>query len=242
MRSTSSNCYSRVMGTQGLHEQVLGPRGAVRLYRARQAVIVTSLAVLPALAGCSSFSSSSSPAAQTAAVAPPPNVAMAAPAAQPAPDAGVVISPYPRQSLVELFSEPDDSPPPVQYVPRPPSTYTPAGQPYPTNQPAYGAPVAAAPPPVDNTPNLSPYPKQSLVDLFRDSDSPPPAQNVPRPPSTYTPSGQPYAANAPAYNPPAYNAPPAPAPAPPPAAAPANSEPVASVYPQQSLIDIFSSK
>lgn len=154
------------MGTQGLHDRVLGPRGAARLSRARQAVIVTTLAVLPALAGCSSFSSSSSPAAQTAAVAPPPNVAMAAPAAQPAPDAGVVISPYPRQSLVELFSEPDNSPPPVQYVPRPPSTYTPAGQPYPTNQPAYGAPVAAAPPPVDNTPNLSPYPKQSLVDLF----------------------------------------------------------------------------
>ena len=192
------------MGTQGLRGRVSGSRACARGSQTRHALtavffIVTSFTLLPALAGCSSFSSSSSSAAQTAAVPPPPNAAVAAPSAPPADEAGTSAYPYPKQSLVDVFRDGTDTAPPAQNVPRPPSTYTPSDQPYPANQPAYSAPVAAstappAPPPRpgDNAASGYPYPKQSLMDLFKDStDSSPRVQNAPRPPSTYTPSAQP---------------------------------------------------
>jgi hypothetical protein len=171
LRSTSSDWYSRPMGTQGLRNRVTDPRGGARDSLGRLVLIVTSFAVLPALAGCSSFSSSSSPAAQTATVSPPPNVAMVAPAAPPPPaDSGADLYPYPKQSLAELFTD-SNSPPRAQSVPRPPSTYTPSGQPYAANAPVYDpAPgVAPAPPPAP-PPNAGPassvYPQQSLFDIF----------------------------------------------------------------------------
>ena len=81
-------------------------------------------------------------------------------------------------------------------------------------------------PPSLTTPNSLPYPKQSLADVFRGSTE---TQTVPRPPSTYTASGQP-------YTPPQGQG--AVASAPPANANPTNSLP----YPKQSLFDIFSSK
>lgn len=120
-----------------------------------------------------------------------------------------------------------------------------------------GAPIAATSGPAAADPYGSPYPypKQSLVDVFRDStDSQAPAQIVPRPPSTYTPSAQPYyTGQPPAYGTVAGNtAPPGAAPpqaaalppgAPPPGAPPppANSQQGnVGPYPSQSLFDVFS--
>jgi hypothetical protein len=180
------------MGKQGLRARAKDYGAAAREGGARLNPIVTSfvaisLTLLPALAGCSSFSSPSSPAAQTAA------------APSPLPDeAGTSGYPYPKQSLVELFRDSTDAAPAAPNAPRPPTSYTPTGQPYPANQPAYGVPVAAAapppspPPPADNAAVGYPYPNQSLMDLFKDSTNPsPPVQNAPRAPGTYTPAAQP---------------------------------------------------
>ena len=77
-------------------------------------------------------------------------------------------------------------------VPPPPNaSVAPAGQPYapPPSQPA--APATAPPAAQQDYSDLMPYPKQSLADVFRDSAQPQ-GQTIPRPPGTYTPSGQPY--------------------------------------------------
>jgi hypothetical protein len=199
---------------------------------------------------------------------------------------------YPQQALIRPSN---GAPPPQQnaYIPHPPSTYVPAGQPYtpPQEQPAYAAPAAqqnyaappaqpnaqrsgqqssaassakqakatrassqqsaaAAPPPAqpayaapaaapataappaqqDYSDSL-PYPKQSLTDLFRDSTQPQ-GQTVPRPPSTYTASGQPYTPQGQAAGATAVAA-----------APPANPDsPNQLAYPKQSLFEVFSSK
>jgi len=76
-----------------------------------------------------------------------------------------------------------------------------------------------------------PYPKQSLTELFRDSTQPQ-GQTVPRPPSTYTSSGQPYTPQGQAAGASAVAA-----------APPANPNPSDSLpYPKQSLFEVFSSK
>ena len=170
---------------------------------------------------------------------------------------------YPQQSLMGSSNSAN---PPQQraYVPHPPSTYSPSGQPYtppaqpayapppaqqnyaapsaqpayaprpgqqsyaaPPAQQAYSAPAAAAAPAAQSDySDLLPYPKQSLADVFRGSTE---TQTVPRPPSTYTASGQP-------YTPPQGQGAVASAP-------PANANPIDSPpYPKQSLFDIFSSK
>jgi hypothetical protein len=127
---------------------------------------------------------------------------------------------YPNQSLVDYFTNARNS-----QAPDPPQPHVPG------------------------------YPNQSLVDYFtnaRNSQAPVDCvtqsrtADVPRPPSTYTASGQPYSppAGSAAYPP----APPATATAssppqtPPPSAAASSPPPpsnTASVYPQESLIDFF---
>ena len=109
-----------------------------------------------------------------------------------APPPAAATGAYPSQSLVDLFksdSAPSSTPAPNSasapntaaparnaYMPHPPSTYTPSGQPYtpPPGQPAYGAAPAgaapaAAPPPAnsDQTAAGGVYPQQSLVDIFK---------------------------------------------------------------------------
>jgi len=91
-------------------------------------------------------------------------------------------------------------------------------------QPA-AAPAPAPPPPPaaaqqDYSDSL-PYPKQSLTDVFRGSTEPQ-TQTVPRPPTSYTPSGQPYTPQGQAAAPAAQN--------------PSDSLP----YPKQSLFEVFS--
>jgi hypothetical protein len=104
--------------------------------------------------------------------------------------------------------------------------------------PAYAAPAAApapaAPPAQQDYSDSMPYPKQSLADVFRGSTEPQ-TQTVPRPPSTYTASGQPYTPQGQAANgAPAGGA----AAAPPGSQDPSNSLP----YPKQSLFEVFSNK
>jgi hypothetical protein len=200
---------------------------------------------------------------------------------------------YPQQSLIR---SPSANPPQQNaYIPHPPSTYVPSGQPYtppqgqaayaqsadqqnsaaPPAQPdasrtaqqssaassakkakaarpssqqnaaapppapaAYAAPAAApapaAPPAQQDYSDSMPYPKQSLADVFRGSTEPQ-TQTVPRPPSTYTASGQPYTPQGQAAN----GAPAGGAAAAPPASQdPSNSLP----YPKQSLFEVFSNK
>ena len=113
------------------------------------------------------------------------------------------------------------------------------------NQAAGVAPIpnaAAISPAQQDYADSLPYPKQSLADVFRDSTQTP-AQSqihtVPHPPSTYTPSGQP-------YSPPPGQQSNGVSPAPSSIAAatpPVNPDPTDSLpYPKQSLIDLFSNK
>ena len=220
------------MGTQGLRNRAGDcPRAADRPHGASLALIAACLVVLAALVGCSGSSSSSlggpGP-AQQAAMPPPPIAAVAPPgsAAAPGPATAAVAQPPAAQAStghVDFLS-----------MFRDPPSQTTAGP----------APAAAT----------GAYPSQSLVDLFK-SDSAPnsagapnstsgantaaPARNanMPHPPSTYTPSGQPYtpppgqSANGTA---PAGSVPAA-------APQPANSDQAAvgGVYPQQSIVDIM---
>ena len=102
--------------------------------------------------------------------------------------------------------------------------------------------AAAIPPARQDYAGSLPYPKQSLADLFRGStqaQTQNQTQTVPHPPSTYTPSGQPYSPP-PGQQP--YGAPPAPS-ATAATTPPANPDPTDSLpYPKQSLIDLFSNK
>ena len=102
---------------------------------------------------------------QNAAAAPAQpavTAAAAAPAAAPAAQRDYSDSlPYPKQSLTDVFRGSTET----QTVPRPPSSYTPSGQPYTPGQAANGA-AAAAPPAGQNPSDSLPYPKQSLFEVF----------------------------------------------------------------------------
>jgi hypothetical protein len=134
--------------------------------RGRSGLNAASLLLCSVLAGCASSWSSNPSQMNNSIAAQPPS---AAPPAPPISD-GV----HPNQSITDLFR---DTPSPVApNVPRPPSSYTPVGQPYsPPGQPAYGASQAAAAPPPSATTSASPpppisdgvHPNQSITDLFR---------------------------------------------------------------------------
>ena len=186
-------------------------------------LIVMAIAVVPALAGCSAFSSPSPspppPHVPAAAAAPAaPNSPAVASASPPAGQQPTYVPGYPTVSLTDLFRSDDDTAQQKPGVPHPPSTYYPANGAPVAGQP--GTATAAAP---SNPPQYVPgYPTVSLTDLFK-SDSTPQAQtNVPHPPPTYTPSTQQGSA-------------PPPAPAAPAATDTAASGP----YPSQSIFDLF---
>jgi len=173
--------------------------------------VIASIAIMPMLAGCSAFSSSSTSAA---------------------PPAGSVPG-YPSQSISDLFRS--DSPPATQAAaaPRPPGTYYPAD-----GAPVAGQPAAAAAAPAASYAGV--YPGQNLFQFGSDSP-PQPQSAAPRPPSTYYPAnGAPVpgqtagaSAAAPPYTPSSQQAA---AGAPPPAATDTASN---GVYPSQSLFDLF---
>jgi hypothetical protein len=130
--------------------------------------------------------------------------------------------PYPSQSLTDVFRGSTESAPPQA-------------------PPPAGTPLRDS----DQIASGYPYPRQSLFDGFKgSSDSSNSAQAAaPRPPSTYTPSAQPYSPPGQPTNNPPRGAPQAAAPpaAPPPQAS-ADQGGSSYPYPKQSLFDIFSNK
>jgi hypothetical protein len=225
------------MGMQGFYGRPDGCRHvAGQGHHASLYALTFSFFLLPVLAGCSSNSSWSSGSSQSAAVAPPPSQPTYA-QTQGRPD-------YPQAAAAQTSSAPTQ----YQHVPGYPdqNLFSNSTQP---------APSAAA----DNgQQHVSGYPDQSIADLFRGSTQP---QSVPRPPGTYTPSGQPYIPpqGQPTYDaaapqtvprPPStytpsgqpYSPPGQPGAAPSPGAAPptpADNEQRVSGYPNQSITDIF---
>lgn len=219
--------------------------------RACLPLVVASIVLLPALAGCSSSSPSSSADSNYA-----------------------TGGPYPSQSLADLFKHASD-PQPAQTASQPNcSTATAAGQP--GVAPAASASASAAPcpsvaantPPPPDDPVADYYHKVSLVDFFKNafgSSTPAQPAPVPHPPSTYTPVSETYGTALPPVAPSPGSTAAAPAASPPPAnltgypqqtpitakpaaadaaasAPPADANPTASVYPQQSLVDLFFKK
>jgi hypothetical protein len=166
------------MGIKGPRDRTIDSILAARGRGLDCALVLVVLGLTPVLAGCSSFSSSSSATGTSAATYQP------AAAAAPAGDPTASMAPYPSRSLVEVFS--GDSPSssggasgapgaaPRQVMPRPPSTYTASAPPYQTNPngydmsagsaaaPARPAPAAAR----DDSELVAGYPTQSLTDLF----------------------------------------------------------------------------
>ena len=161
------------MGMQGFYGRLRRCRAGGRGRRAPLHAAAISFCLLPVIAGCSSNSSWLSGSNQPVAVAPPPTPAVAA-TSQSA-DQTAAVPGYPQVSLVDVFKQ--DAAAHSAQSQLPPS---PAGTQVTTSS-------AAA--------DSMPYPKQSLFSLFQDSGKTPaaaPAQDMPHPPSTYTPSGQPY--------------------------------------------------
>ena len=193
--------------------------------RGRLLLLVGSVALWPALAGCSSFSSpwSSASSASYQPAPPPPGAAAAAQPAYNQPTYNMA------QAQAPAYGTAGAQPPyrntAIGYG-DPAPAYAPPPRPYGTTAAAssYAAPPASSANQVDTGAGV--YPSQSLVDLFKgsttDSSSSRPG-NVVHPPNAYTPAGSSGAASQPAP------------------AADASSD-GAGVYPQQSLSDIFSGK
>jgi len=171
-------------------------RAAGRRERGARALLVVSIGLLPALAGCSSFSSSSpsSP--------PSSSPAAAARSGSPPDESG------PSGFLVDLFRSNSTPPARTAAAPSPPSTYTPstpttAVPPQPSTYASstslgIAGPVSARSgvnigPPPSGLPTEDTGPSGFLVDLFRSNSTPSAApSNMPHPPSTYTASAPPY--------------------------------------------------
>ena len=220
------------MGTHGLCARVrVGTLAGGRAGRCVVAPFVVSIGLLPALAGCSSFSSASS--------SPPNSVGSTSSSlpAYPGPvtaRGGVTVGPPPSGPysydesgpsgiLVDVFRH--NSTPSTQTAAMPPAqtgamspTQT-AGMPSPPNVsassslPAYAGPTTArggvSVGPAPSNPSADELgPSGLLANLFRSNSTPSaPPSNMPHPPSTYTASAPPYAP------PPGQAAPPAPPPA-----------------------------
>ena len=135
-------------------------------------------------------------------------------------------------SSLPSFSSSNPQSQAASVLPPPNASVAPAGQQayaQPPSQPA--APATAVPAAQQDYSDLMPYPKQSLADVFSDSTQAQ-GQTVPRPPGTYTPSGQPYTPQGQAGDAPAVAA-----------APPANSGTSNLLaYPKQSLFEAMSNK
>jgi hypothetical protein len=177
------------MGTQGLRTSaVLGRPAAGQSGLVRIAVIATSVAMVPFVAGCSSFSSpfssSNSNANQAASVPPPPNypVAAAGQQAYPPPAGQTAYAARPGQ---QAYAPPSGQP---AYAPSPgQQAYAPPAAAPPPDQGTVGSlrqgyvnflqafrdppePDPSAPPGYDA--RASTYPQQSLADAFKGSAGP----------------------------------------------------------------------
>jgi len=167
LRSTWCDCYKGTMGTHGLRARegvkrlTAGRRGG-----GRRVLFVASISLLPALAGCSSFSSpSSAPDSAGSSRSSAVGGQSAAPSGYP-PAVATAAAPSPAPS----------------YAPSAPATLTDPG---PRSYLSVAGAAESAPSTEDTGPS------GLLVGLFK-SNSTPPAQTaaVPSPPRTYAPSAQ----------------------------------------------------
>ena len=197
------------MGTHGLCARVrVGTLAGGRPGRRVIAPFVVSIGLLPALAGCSSFSStSSSPPESVGSTSSSPPAAAGPVTAR----GGVTVGPPPSGPysydesgpsgiLVDVFRH--NSTPSTQTATMPPAQAA-AVAPPPSVPTSYSQPADAGPasarggvtvgPPPSGQPADESGPSGLLVNLFR-SNSPPsaPPSNMPHPPSTYTASAPPY--------------------------------------------------
>ena len=173
----------------------------------RRVFVVISIGLLPALAGCSLFSSASS--------SPPESVgsmssSQSAPAGPTTARGGVTVGPPPSGAsadesgpggiLVDIFRH--NSTPSTQSTAMPPAQ-TATMSPPPTvstsaSLPAYAGPTTArggvsVGPVASGPPEEDTGPSGLLANLLRSNSTPPAApSNIPHPPSTYTASAPPY--------------------------------------------------
>ncbi len=201
LRMAHCDCYKRAMRIQGLgmqrpRERATDPIRAAKRRGLCSAPVLVVFGLMPALAACSSFSSSSSTASTSPATYQPAS-APATTGATPANDATAAMTPYPSKSLVDVFSDNSrpaatstttsapaatsaSATPATTYAPQrpgqphPPSTYTATAPPY-RGQPGYDAYAgsASAPPrpaPVaaqdDSETEVPGYASKSLLDVF----------------------------------------------------------------------------
>ena len=168
--SGAASCYSYSMETLKQPNDY-GAAGA----RGRSGLNAASLLLCSVLAGCASSwrnpaPSTNSPPSSWSPIPSQTNNSVAGQPPSPAPPISDGV--HPNQSITDLFR---DAPPPESpNVPRPPSSYTPVGQPYsPPGQPTYGASQAVGTPPSSATASSPPpisdgvHPNQSITDLFR---------------------------------------------------------------------------
>lgn len=155
------------MGMQGFYSRAERRRRAAQGHRAPLHAAVFSFFLLIALAGCSANSSWSSRSSQSSAL-PPPTPAVAGATSSTAESAAV--PGYPQQSLVDFFKQDAASTPAQTLAPSAAGTQT-------TTE----SPEASS----------SPYPRQTIFSAFQSSGTEQ-APNMPHPPTTYTPSAQPY--------------------------------------------------
>ena len=180
MRSTRCGCYKCAMGTQGLSgREVFGGRGGNNAPWRRIAALALPLAILPLAAGCSgsSFPSFGSSNSQTAAVPPPPNSSVP-PAGQPA------YAPPPGQAAYAPQAQAGGAQP-GSYAAAPPAQAASQGTTVGSLTSSYVSFLKAL---------RDPEPDQQSLNGPSNGTTPP-QQNayIPHPPSTYVPSGQPYA-------------------------------------------------
>ncbi len=219
------------MGKHGLCARVgVGTLAGGRRGRRVIAPFVVSIGLLPALAGCSSFSSASSSPPESAGSTSSSQSASAGPVTA---RGGVTVGPPPSGAsadesgpggiLVDVFrhnstpSTQSTAMPPAQIGAMPPAQ-TATMSPPPSvstsaSPPAYAGPTSArgggsVGPDASGQPAEDTGPSGLLVNLFRSNSTPSAApSNMPHPPSTYTASAPPYTP------PPGQAAPPAPPPA-----------------------------
>jgi hypothetical protein len=182
LRTAHCGWYNRAMGpSDRAIDSILAARGRA----GDRALVLMVLGLMPVLAGCSSFSSTSSTGTSPATYQP-------AAAAAPASDPTASMTPYPSRSLTDLFTE-DSRPtvstgsvaasssaaqsaaPPRPGMPHPPSTYTASAPPYQTSQTGYDASASSAAAPVRPAPaaarddaeeSVPGYASQPLTDIF----------------------------------------------------------------------------
>jgi hypothetical protein len=186
LRTAHCGWYKRFMGIHGPRDRAIDSISAARGRAGDRASVLMIFGLMPVLAGCSSFSSTSSTGTSPATYQP-------AAAAVPASDTTASMTPYPSRALVDVFTGDSNPPaaasapvvanapgaasaaPPRPGMPHPPSTYTASAPPYQTSQTGYNASAGSASAPARPAPvaaqdesetEVPGYASKSLFDVF----------------------------------------------------------------------------